>query len=140
MSALNMPEGYVPYVRRSPLTDPWEPLFERRDSDITHLALQVREPHCNSRGFAHGGLITALADNAMGISAVLAARANGAGEAAGAVTVNITLDFIDSARLGDWIEFHPSVLKTGRTLAFAECHVRCGERLIARCSATFRIV
>ena len=140
MSALNMPEGYVPYVRRSPLTDPWEPLFERRDGDITHLALQVREPHCNSRGFAHGGLITALADNAMGISAVLAARANGAGEAAGAVTVNITLDFIDSARLGDWIEFHPSVLKTGRTLAFAECHVRCGERLIARCSATFRIV
>jgi uncharacterized protein (TIGR00369 family) len=137
---MNIPAGYSPYVRRSPLTEPWEPLFEGRDGDNTRLALQVREAHCNSRGFAHGGLITALADNAMGISAVLAARAAGAGETSGAVTVSITIDFIDSGRLGDWIEFHAAVLKTGRTLAFAECHVKCGERLIARCSATFRIV
>jgi uncharacterized protein (TIGR00369 family) len=140
MSTTTIPEGYVPYVRRSPLTDPWEPLFERRSGNITSLALQVREAHCNSRGFAHGGLITALADNAMGISAVLTARANGAGETSGAVTVSITLDFIDSGRVGDWIEFHPTVLKTGRTLAFVECRVKCGQRVIARCSATFRIV
>ena len=140
MSAAHIPDGYAPYVRRSPLTDPWEPLFERRVGDATRLALQVREAHCNSRSFAHGGLITALADNAMGISAVLVARAGGAGETTGAVTVSISTDFIDSGKLGDWIEFHPSVLKTGRTLAFVECHVKCGERLIARCNATFRIV
>jgi acyl-coenzyme A thioesterase PaaI-like protein len=42
--------------------------------------------------------------------------------------------------LGEWIEIRPSVLKTGRTLAFAECHVHCGARLIARGNATFRIV
>jgi uncharacterized protein (TIGR00369 family) len=140
MDRNDAPAGYIPYVRRSPLTDPWEPLFECRVGEATRLALQVREAHCNSRGFAHGGLLTALADNAMGISAVLVARAGGAGESAGAVTVALTIDFIDSARLGDWLEFHPTVLKTGRTLAFAECHVRCGARLVARCSATFRIV
>jgi len=139
MNHSQAPAGYAPYVRRSPLTDPWEPLFECRLGDNARLALQVREAHCNSRGFAHGGLITALADNAMGISAVLRARAGGAGEA-GAVTVSITTDFIDSGKVGDWLEFHATVLKTGRTLAFAECHVKCGERVIARCSATFRIV
>jgi acyl-coenzyme A thioesterase PaaI-like protein len=30
----------------------------------------LRAVHCNSRGFVHGGVIAALADNAMGLSFV----------------------------------------------------------------------
>lgn len=135
-----MPTGYLPHSRRSPLTDPWEPLFARETADAMQLALQIREAHCNSRGFAHGGLISSLADNAMGWSAVRQARQRQATEAAGAVTVALTVDFIDSAQVGDCIEFHPEVLKVGRTLAFADCRVVCGERLLARASASFRML
>lgn len=135
-----MATGYQRHTRRSPLTDPWEPLFARETADAVQLALDIREAHCNSRGFAHGGLISALADNAMGMSAVRQARQQPGAEAAGAVTVALTLDFLDTAQVGDCVEFCPTVLKTGRTLAFVECRVMCGERLIARGSATFRML
>ena len=140
--------NYQPHTHRSPLTDPWEPLFSRHTanapsdapSDALYLALEIREAHCNARGFAHGGLISALADNAMGHSAVLQARRRAGAEKASAVTVSLSLDFIDSARLSDCVEFQPTVLKVGRTLAFVDCRVVCGDRLIARGSATFRMV
>lgn len=135
-----MPTGYLPHSRRSPLTDPWEPLFARETGDAMQLALEIRKAHCNSRGFAHGGLISALADNAMGWSAVRQARQRQGTEAAGAVTVVLTVDFIDTAQVGDCIEFRPEVLKVGRTLAFVDCRVVCGERMIARASASFRML
>ena len=135
-----MPIGYQRHTRRSPLTDPWEPLYARQATDGVQLALEIAQAHCNSRGFAHGGLIASLADNAMGLSAVRHARQQLGAEKAGAVTVTLTLDFLDTAQVGDCVEFHPAVLKVGRTLAFAECRVVCGDRLIARSSASFRMV
>lgn len=135
-----MPVGYAPHTRRSPLTDPWEPLFARETAQAVQIGMVIREAHCNSRGLAHGGLISSLADNAMGLSAVRLARARVGAAMASAVTVSLTLDFVDTARIGDCVEFHPVVLKAGRTLAFVECRVVCGERLVARASATFRMV
>ncbi len=135
-----MPGDYLPHTRRSPLTDPWEPLFSREKAGAVQLALEIREAHCNSRGFAHGGLISSLADNAMGMSAVRLARRQPGADKAGAVTVTLTLDFIDAAQVGECVEFHPTVLKLGRTLAFVDCRVVCGERLIARGSASFRML
>ena len=135
-----MPAGYQPHSRKSPLTDPWEPLFARETADTTQLALEIRDAHCNSRGFAHGGLIAALADNAMGLSAVRHARKSAGAGNASAVTVSLTLDFIDTAGVGDWVEFQPMLLKVGRTLAFVDCRVVCGARLIARGSASFRML
>jgi uncharacterized protein (TIGR00369 family) len=135
-----MPTGYVPHTRHSPLTDPWEPLFAREATEGVHLAVEVREAHCNGRGFAHGGLIAALADNAMGLSAVRRAREHPGAEKASAVTVSLALDFIDSAQQGEFLEVRPTVLKAGRTLAFVECRVVCGDRLIARGNASFRMV
>ena len=134
------PPGYQPHTRRSPLTDPWEPLFARETESAVHLALLIREAHCNGRGFAHGGLICALADNAMGQSAVWQARKTAGSEAASAVTVSLAMDFIDVARIGVCLEFQPSLLKVGRTLSFVDCRVVCGQRLVARGNASFRMV
>lgn len=138
MDVADVPEGWRPHDRTSPLTEPWEPLFARPGPRALQLGLRVRRAHCNSRGLAHGGLIAALADNAMGLSAGVAAREEGI-EARAAVTVSLALDYLDAAREGDWLEVRPRVLKVGRTLGFVECHVQCGERLVARGSATFRI-
>lgn len=134
------PEGYARHTRRSPLTEPWEPLFSRETAESVQLAVEIREAHCNARGFAHGGLVSALADNAMGVSIVRLARQQPGQEQASAVTVTLALDFLDTARIGEWLEVQPNVLKLGRTLAFAECHVVCGDRLIARGNASFRMV
>jgi acyl-coenzyme A thioesterase PaaI-like protein len=135
-----IPEGFRPHDRRSPLTDPWEPLFARETQEAVHLGVEIREAHCNSRALAHGGLISSLADNAMGMSAVRIARLQPGAERTSAVTVSLALDFIDAARVGDFLEFQPAVLKVGRSLAFADCRVLCGTRLVARANASFRLV
>lgn len=138
------PAGFEPHTRKSPMTGPWEPIFARIDSEAFRLGLLVREAHCNGRGFAHGGMISALADNAMGLSAVQAVMRLVPGERRSGITVSLVLDFIDTAKVGDWLEIRPVVLKAGKTLAFTEGRViatRDGEeRLVARCSATFRMV
>ena len=64
-----VPEGFASHDRKSPVTDPWEPLFARQRDGVVELGLVLRPAHCNSRGFVHGGVIAALADNATGLSA-----------------------------------------------------------------------
>lgn len=134
------PAGYARHTRSSPLTEPWEPIYARAGDDAISLAVQVREAHCNSRGFAHGGLISALADNAMGLSVSLAAGLGDRPRIKGTVTVSLALDFIASAQIGEWLEIRPTVLKTGSSLGFAECRVVVGDRLVARGNATFKIM
>jgi uncharacterized protein (TIGR00369 family) len=115
-------------------------LYWRQAPDAIHFGLEVRLAHCNARGFAHGGLISSLADNAMGRSAVFQARRKTDSEQVSAITVSLALDFIDTAHQDEWIEFLPEVLKMGRTLAFVECQVVSNDRLVARANATFRML
>jgi uncharacterized protein (TIGR00369 family) len=129
------PEGFEPHFKRSPVTDPWEPLFSRRCENIVQLGLRVREAHCNSRGFLHGGVIAAVADNAMGISCVLSTQA-----ARSALTVSLNLDYVATAKIGQWLLVDPRVVKTGSTLGFVDALVRADGEIIARAAATFRML
>lgn len=128
------PPGFARHFRQSPLTDPWEPLWSIRDGDAFILALEIATPHTNARGLAHGGLIAALADNAMGLACVLAGEGLG-----GVVTVNLSVDLIGSAKIGDWLSFRATPLRIGRSLAFAECEIAAAERRVARASAVFAV-
>ncbi|HYD43670.1 MAG TPA: PaaI family thioesterase [Phenylobacterium sp.] len=128
------PAGFEPHFRKSPLTDPWEPLYSRRTPDAVELGLLASTAHTNSRGFVHGGLISALADNAMGLSCSQAT-----GRPANLVTVTLALDFLGPARLGQWLAIAPRVLKVGRALAFADALVTADGKTCARASATFSI-
>ena len=67
-----IPEGFVAHSRKSPLTDPWEPLYARSMPDRLVLGVRVRTEHCNSRSMPHGGFLAALADNGMGLSVGMA--------------------------------------------------------------------
>ena len=135
-----VPAGFARHFRQSPLTDPWEPLYSRRDGDRLIVALRIAAPHTNSRGLAHGGLIAALADNAMGLACALAGQAAGGAGAGSLVTVNLSVDMTGTARIGDWLEFAAQPVKLGRTMAFGEARVTAGDRLIARASAVFSVM
>ncbi|HJV41755.1 PaaI family thioesterase [Caulobacter sp.] len=135
----DIPEGFSPHTRKSPITEPWEPLYARAAPDRLVLATRVREAHCNSRSMPHGGFLAALADNAMGLSlaASLAAARQSAG---GLVTVSLTLDYLGSAKLGQWLEFDTDFVKLGRSICFAEATVRADGLPVARARATFKLL
>jgi uncharacterized protein (TIGR00369 family) len=129
------PTGFAPHDRKSPLTDPWEPLFSRKTDRAVVLGLRAGPAHANSRGFVHGGLIGALADNAMGLSC-----ARVSGHVGGLVTVNLNVDFLGTALEGQWLEFDTVFVKPGRTLCFAQAFVTADGQPCARANAVFRLV
>ena len=140
MSDSSLPEGFVPHDRKSPLTEPWEPIFSRREAGKVVIGLHAREAHCNGRGMLHGGLIAALADNAMGLSCVETMIAAGKKPEGGLVTVSLSTDFIGAGKLGQWIEFDTVYVKTGRSLSFAQAFVTADGEVIARADARFKVV
>ncbi|MDP3738323.1 MAG: PaaI family thioesterase [Hyphomonadaceae bacterium] len=135
-----IPHGFEPHFRKSPLTDPWEPIYSQRLPDRVIIGLHTREPHCNSRGLLHGGLIAALADNAMGLSCVQVLIGQGRKPEGGLVTVSMSTDFIGTAKLGQWLAVDTQYVKTGRTLCFAQAFVTADGEVIARADARFRVL
>jgi len=135
MEAQTLPAGFAPHYRKSPLTDPWEPLYSRKTDVAVVLGLEVTAAHTNSRGFVHGGLISALADNAMGLSCGCRL-----GDGARLVTVNLTLDFLASAQVGQWLEFDTIFVKPGGSLCFAQAFVTADGEPCARANAVFKVV
>lgn len=127
------PAGFSPHFRSSPLTEPWEPLYSRRLDDRVVLGLWADTPHTNSRGLVHGGLISALADNAMGLSC-----SQQLGGASRLVTVNLTVDFLAPAQIGQWVEVDTVFVKPGGTLCFAQAFVTADGQPCARANAVFR--
>lgn len=135
MEVQTLPAGFEPHYRKSPLTDPWEPLYSRKTEGAVVLGLHAGAPHTNSRGMVHGGLISALADNAMGLSC-----SQTLGGEARLVTVNLTLDFLSAAKLGQWLEFDTIFVKPGASLCFAQAFVTADGEPVARANAVFKVV
>ena len=140
MSEKHVPDGFERHFRRSGLTDPWAPLYSRKRPDRIQMGLFLAEQHCNSRGLVHGGLIAALADNAMGLSCVVALDAVGRGPGKGLVTVSLGTDYLGSAKLGEWLEIDPEPVKVGGSICFARAIIRGDDKPIAMANATFKIL
>ena len=131
----SIPPGFERHYRQSPVTDPWEPIYSRKTDEAVILGLVSEAAHTNSRGFVHGGLISALADNAMGLSC-----SHRLGGEASLVTVNLTLDFLGSAQIGQWLEFTTAFVKNGGTLAFAQAFVTADGQPCARANGVFKVM
>ncbi|HET7889024.1 MAG TPA: PaaI family thioesterase [Bradyrhizobium sp.] len=134
MTAIDVPDGFESHFRKSPLTDPWEPIYSRRTADAVVIGLRLATPHTNSRGLIHGGLIAALADNAMGLSCGVKL------DGPRLVTVSLAVDFIGTAAIGQWLAVESEVIKTGGTLCFAQCRISADGAVIARANGTFRVI
>jgi uncharacterized protein (TIGR00369 family) len=130
-----IPDGFTRHFRQSPATDPWEPLWSKAEDGCFRLGLVVATPHCNSRGQLHGGIISTLADNGMGLACALAL-----GGKVPIVTVNLSVDFLGVAALGAWLEIIGTPVKLGRTLCFGAADITADNKPVARATAVFSIV
>jgi uncharacterized protein (TIGR00369 family) len=135
MTTDSIPHGFEPHFRKSPFTDPWEPLFTKKTDTAIIMGLRVARPHTNARGRIHGGLIAALADNTMGYTC-----AQALGWASSLVTVGLAVDYVGNGEIGQWLSVEGGVIKAGQTLCFATSLIRLDDIVIARANGTFRVV
>jgi len=131
----SIPAGFEPHFRKSPFTEPWEPLYSKRTERAVSMGLRLAKPHTNARGLIHGGLIASLADNSMGYSC-----AQVMGWTTSFVTLSLSVDYVGSAKIGQWLAVECEVIKIGSTICFAQCLIKADDVVIARANATFRVV
>lgn len=130
----NIPEGFEPIFRSSPFLDLIGPLFNKKTKEGLVIGFRAEEKHCNARGLVHGGVLSSLADVALGYNAAFATT-----PPTPIVTASLTIDYAGAARLGDWIEISTDLQKVGRSMAFANCYFAVEDKRIARASAVFTV-
>ena len=123
----DIPEGFTATELGGGFVGHIGPVYEKilPDDGGAHLAIRVLDHHVNPAGMVHGGMMATLMD--VGI-AYNASNADGSGTFF--VTMGLSLNYLASARLGDWIETRAHVSRRGRTVLYGTGEIWCGERLL----------
>ena len=130
---MEVPDGFSPFENQGPFLQEVGPIHVRDGEDGQPvLGLRAEERHANHRGTVQGGLLSTLADFALG-RAIDADAEDGKDRA----TVSLTVDFLKPAKPGDWIESRTKVDRVGGTLSFADCSLTVEGREIVRARAVW---
>jgi acyl-coenzyme A thioesterase 13 len=128
------PPGFEAYAEPSGFLERIGPILQRRTGDAVVFGVRIAQHHCNRRGMAHGGLLVALADVALGKTGEWLSR-----PPVSLLTASLTVDFYGAARPGDWLEARTDVTRVGRQVAFGNCYLCVGENVVARASGVFNV-
>jgi len=112
------PKGFAPHFRKSPVTDPWEPLFSRQIESAVRSAF--------------------ISETSIAIPAAGSTVASSRHLLTTPWAVNLSVDYIGTAKLGQWLQIEPRVLRTGRSKSFADALITADGALIARANGIFR--
>ncbi len=105
------------------------------DEGSTVVEMLCREEFINFGGIVHGGVITALADSAMG-SSLATLMPDGTRQ----VSFDLKLTLISAAQAGETLRARGRVLHAGRRTAVCEAEVTsAGGRLVAKATGSFAV-
>jgi len=121
-------------LHSSPFSDLAGPFYLCHEDVLPVVGLFIEPAHANTMGFAHGGLLAALADIALGQTLKAALP-----EGTRAVTANLNITYLGTAALGDWIEARTTLDRQGKRLVFAACELTSPSGVIAKVAATFAV-
>ncbi|MDZ4665120.1 MAG: PaaI family thioesterase [Bacteroidota bacterium] len=98
--------------------------------------ITITKDHLATPSSAHGGVISALVDAALGVCALSAVYK----ENKVVSTVEYKINFLSPALLNDELVAHAKVLQKGKRILITECTIMCNNReqkLIAKAMGTF---
>jgi uncharacterized protein (TIGR00369 family) len=117
-------------VERTGFGDLAGPLWRKGDAVFGFLAEQK---HLNFNNVVHGGMMTTLADQAMGMTAL---RANGNRPHA---TIELNIQFIGAVRLHEFAEAHCEVVRSARSVIFMRATTLVGTRVVGIASGVWKV-
>jgi uncharacterized protein (TIGR00369 family) len=131
---------YPAYLRRlqsgekglNPFLDFFGIILEEMKEGYARLRMPVRPEYMQGAGFMQGGVIVAMADEAIA-HAIMTVLKPGTG----LTTIELKSNFLAPVRDGE-LTAEATVFKRGRTLIIGDCLVMNGDdKEVLRCSATF---
>ena len=96
------------------------------------IEMVVAPEHLNPHGTLHGGVISSLADIAMGVAIRTLGKVG--------VTVNLNTNFLAPGKLGDRITVCGKVVHEGNSLVSTECTITQDKALLAQTTGLWFIL
>lgn len=127
-----VPAGFEQLPSGLGYTDSLQPSYRRIDGEKASFGLLVQAQHSNTMGICHGGVLMTLADITAATGANLAR-----GVMSGSPTVHLSIDYISSARLGQWLQADVEQVSIKRRFGFCSGGIYNSAGVVARFSGTF---
>jgi uncharacterized protein (TIGR00369 family) len=125
-------EGFVAIPEGLGFSDCLQPIYRRIEGGSVSIGLVVDSQHSNSMGICHGGALSTLADIAAATGVNVASERRG-----GTPTINLAMDFISAARMGQWIQADIHLVTVKRRFGFSSGAIVSAEGVVARFNGTF---
>lgn len=130
-AALEAPEGYIALDFRRGFVGQIGPLHRRVRDGVATMGFRVEERHTNGMKNAHGGMLMSFADMAWGQIVSVETSSYW-------VTVRLTVDFLSSAHIGEWIEGGSELIEAKEDLFLVRGRVWSGERTLMTGTGVFK--
>ncbi len=131
-----VPPGFSPWPALPGFIVVNGPLYERHEGGVYQLGFRVEARHCNPMQICHGGMMATFCDMLLPLgvhSQSVAVRGRFL------PTVSLQLDYLAPASLGAWVQGEAQLLRTTRTMVFAQGLVTADGTPAARVSGILKI-
>ena len=132
MSETGAPSGFVRLPISAGFAADFGPIYGRREGERVWYGFRVEERHLNPLALAHGGALATFAD--MQLAALMRAGILAPKQSP---TISLSLDYLASVRVGDWVQGEVSLVKRTRRLAFSETVLTVDGSPVARAKGIF---
>ena len=128
--------GFVPMRLGDGFVGVNGPLYLKHDGALVQMGFRVEHRHTNPMGNCHGGMLASFADMLLPMS--IHRKAPEIGHKF-LPTVSLQIDYLAPAPLGAWVQGEADVLRTTRSLVFAQGLVTADGVPCLRVSGIFKI-
>jgi uncharacterized protein (TIGR00369 family) len=136
MSEVDIPAGFTLLRLGGDFIKANGPLYESFDAGRYRLGFRVEKRHTNTMRICHGGMMATFCDMLLPITAIRCAEGLGNRFLP---TVSLDIDYLAPSPLGAWVQGEAQVLRTTRSLVFAQGLVTADGEPVARVSGVFKI-
>ena len=129
-------DNFEPLFRTSPFLEANGPFYQKKTVEPSLIVgLRILQKHVNGRGYAHAGILMTLADIAIGYQVAFSEN-----PPLNIITINLNTDFMNTAKIDDWLEAYVEIHKKGRSIVNASATIYRGKEKIMRSSAVYKVL
>lgn len=136
LASADVPAGFAPVAVGGHFIVANGPIFMRHDGDRVQFGFRVEPRHANTMGICHGGMMATFCDMVLPLMAHWRVREI---SQRFLPTVSLQIDYLAPSPLGAWVQGEADVLRTTRTMVFAQGLVTADGVPVARTSGIMKI-